>query len=99
MHNATRVAKHVKTRSVRLIFDSAEMGCEVPRPFGEGLTEAEARILANRFGVVRRRRFEPSEADRAWWAAESARMEEEREMELRAAEWAALDRLERGYCC
>lgn len=44
-------------------------------------------------------RFEPTPAERSWWARESARLEsarEDREIDNRAAESAALDAMERG---
>lgn len=60
------------------------------RPFGAGVLPA-----------VAPRRPAVTPADRSWWAAESARIEAEREareLEALAAESAALDRLERGLC-
>ena len=85
MNSFARVAPAVKSPAVRLIFDSAEMGWERPRPFASGLP-------------ARRPKFQPSEADRAWWAAESARLAECRELDAMHAESVAIARLERGCC-
>jgi hypothetical protein len=57
------------------------------RPFGRGIL---------RSAPVHR--VDHTAADRAWWAAESARMEEQR-LELMAAESAARGRLDRGRGC
>jgi hypothetical protein len=66
------------------IFDSTRP-VKTARPFGAG--------------ILRRERFVPTPEDEAWWAAQSANWEPPADCGARAAEAAALDRLERGLCC
>jgi len=44
------------------------------------------------------RPFEPTPEERAWWAAESARLEENARFDQMAGESAYLDRHEAGLC-
>lgn len=58
---------------------------------------------ARRFGAGLLRslptyRADHTASDAAWWAAECARLEDAR-LDQRAAESAAMDRMEAGMCC
>ncbi len=73
-----------------ILFDATRTVKPASRPFGSGILSRTPRT------------FEPSAADRAWWAQESERLDTAREnarFDAMAEESAAMDRLEAGLCC